>query len=124
MYQYDRSNRQIAAQLTCSFATGRTDIGGAWRESSRRKMIAATRPTAVIPAPSHKGGCQPPSYKERAQVGEVSREKDPTRARLRNSAMASAIPLRKNQRATPAMSEMNIAPSLMPNTRRQAHMSP
>ena len=123
MYQYDRSNVQIPRQLICPDSTGRADISGACAESSRRKMTAATRPTAVIAAPSHKGGCQPASYRDRAQDGEVSSENDPTRARHRNIAIASAMPLRANHRAIPATREMNIAPSLTPNTRRPVHMS-
>src|SRR4029077_6260454 len=137
MYQYDRSNFQIPRQLMCPDSPGRTDIGGACAESRRRKTTAATRPAPgkaapshnggspapVIPAPTHKGGCQPASYRERAQEGEVSSENDPTRARHRNIAVASAMPLRENHRATPAMREMNIAPSLTPNTRRPVHMS-
>ena len=77
----------------------------------------------MIAAPSHSGGCQPASYRERAQVGDLSSEYEPTRARLRNSAAASAIPLRENHCATPAIREMKIAPSLMPNTKRPAHIS-
>ena len=76
----------------------------------------------MIPAPIHKGGCQPASYSCRAQLGEMSSENDPTRARLRKSAMASATPLRENHCAMPATREMKIAPSLTPNTNRPAHM--
>src|SRR5437773_1330284 len=112
MYQYDRSNVQIPRQLICPDSIGRADIGGACAETSRRNMTAATRPTPLIAAPSHKGGCQPASYRDRAQEGEVSSENDPTRARERNIAVARAMPLRENQRATPATREMNIAPSL------------
>ena len=37
--------------------------------------------------------------------------------------MASATPRRENHWATPATKEMKIAPSLIPNTKRPAHMS-
>jgi len=75
-------------------------------------MTAATRPAAVIAAPSHKGGCQPASYRDRAQDGEVSSENDPTRARQRNIAVASAMPLRENHRAIAATRKEMISPSL------------
>src|SRR5256884_9769714 len=101
MYQYDRSNIQIPRQLSCPDSAGRADIGGACVESSRRKMTAATRPAPVSAAPSHRGGCQPASYRDRAQEGEVPGANDPTRARQGNLAVASAIPLRGNHRATP-----------------------
>src|SRR5256884_6019212 len=65
MYQYDRSNIQIPRQLSCPDSAGRADIGGACVESSRRKMTAATRPAPVSAAPSHRGGCQPASYRDR-----------------------------------------------------------
>jgi len=77
----------------------------------------------VIAAPRNNGCCQPASYNDLAQDGEVSSEKDPTRARLRNNAVASAIPLRANHCARPATREMKIAPSLTPNTKRPIHMS-
>ena len=53
----------------------------------------------------------------------MSAEYEPTRARLSIRAVASAIPLRGNQVARPAISAMKIAPSLMPNTNRPAHIS-
>src|SRR5450755_2190601 len=114
MYQNDRSKLHSAAQLKCSWRAAPVGTARGSRASSAKKPIAASSPAPVMAAPSHRGGCQPASYRERAQVGDLSREYEPTRARLRNSAAASAIPLRENHWAMPATSDMKIAPSLMP----------
>ena len=123
MYQNDRSKLHSAAQLKRSVRRARRLAARGSIRSSTTKPIAASSPAPVMAAPSHSGGCQPASYSERAQVGDLSREYEPTRARLRNRAAARAMPLRENHCAMPATREMKIAPSLMPNTKRPAHIS-
>ena len=81
------------------------------------------RPTPVMPAPSHNGGCQPDSYSGRAQVGEVSTARSRPARGSGYSEVASAMPLRGNHCARPAIREMKIAPSLMPKMNRPAPIS-
>src|SRR5215472_7225841 len=106
MYQYERSNLRISDQLILALAA-RATFGCEGRfVSSQRSAMAARRPVAAIPAASTSGSCQPASYSGRAQVGDLSSDQDPTRARLKYTDVASAIPLLGNHCARPATSEM------------------
>src|SRR5579871_376640 len=121
MYQYDQS--KLHRSLHWNLGPASVVAAPVRFESMIRNSTAATTPTPAMTAPSTSGGCQPASYSGFANFVDRSTEAEPTRARLRNSAIASATSRRENHCATPATSEMKIAPSLTPNTSRPTHMS-
>jgi len=66
MYQYE-GRISNPPQLMCADSPRRADIGGACANQAgeRRRLQRGWQP--VIAAPSHKGGCQPASYRDRAR---------------------------------------------------------